>query len=185
MILSKTKKLTVTAMLLALGLALPFLTGQIPQIGQMLCPMHIPVFLCGLICGWPWGLGLGFLLPPLRSLLFGMPVLFPNGIAMAFELAAYGFVAGFLYFRKGYFCLRSCYTALIAAMVAGRIVWGLARWVLLGFGAAFSWKLFVAGALLNAIPGILLHLVLIPAVMVALGRARIVPFEKSGKKSGT
>lgn len=181
--MKKTRKLSVTAMLLALGLVLPFLTGQIPQIGQMLSPMHIPVFLCGLICGWPWGLALGFILPPLRSFLFGMPAIFPNGIAMSFELATYGFVSGFLYFRKGYFCLRSCYTALIAAMVAGRVVWGLARWVLLGFGAAFSWQLFVAGALLNAIPGILLHLILVPAVMVALGRAKLVPFFREKKKT--
>lgn len=173
--MSKTKKLTVTAMLLALGLVLPFLTGQIPQIGQMLCPMHIPVFLCALICGWPWGLALGFFLPLVRSLLFGMPALFPNAVSMCFELATYGFVAGFLYFWKGWFCLRSCYTALIAAMLAGRVVWGLARWVLLGFGVAFSWQLFVAGAFLNAIPGIVLHLILIPAVMAALGRAKVVP----------
>ncbi len=177
--LSRTRKITVTAMLLALGLVLPFLTGQIPQIGQMLSPMHIPVFLCGLICGWPWGLALGFVLPPLRSLLFGMPALFPNGIAMAFELATYGFVAGFLYFKKGYFCLRSCYVSLIAAMIAGRIVWGLARWVLLAFGSSFSWQLFVAGALVNAIPGIILHLILVPAVMLALGQAKLVPFEKA------
>ena len=130
---SKTRRLTTTAMLLALGLVLPFLTGQIPQIGRMLCPMHIPVFLCGLICGWPYGIALGFALPLLRGALFGMPALFPNGIAMAFELAAYGLVSGLVYFRKGYFCLRSCYVALITAMIAGRVVWGLARCALLGF----------------------------------------------------
>ncbi len=182
MSMTRTRKLSVTAMLFALGLVLPFLTGQIPQIGQMLCPMHIPVFLCGLLCGWPWGLALGFLLPLVRSLLFGMPALFPNAVAMCFELAAYGFVSGFLYFKKGYFRLRSCYTALIAAMLAGRVVWGLVRWLLLGFGVAFSWKLFVAGALLNAIPGIVLHLILIPAVMVALGRAKLVPMGKMKKE---
>ena len=176
--MTKTHKLTVTAMLFALGLVLPFLTGQIPQIGQMLCPMHIPVFLCGLICGWPWGAALGFLLPLVRFLLFTYPPIFPNGIAMAFELATYGLVAGLIYFRKGYFCLRSCYIALISAMIAGRVVWGLARCVLLGFGVPFTWKLFVAGALVNAIPGIILHLILVPGVMLALGRTGLVPFEK-------
>ena len=176
--MTKTHKMTVSAMLFALGLVLPFLTGQIPQIGQMLCPMHIPVFLCGLICGWPWGAAVGFLLPLVRSVLFGMPVIFPNGIAMAFELATYGLVAGLIYFRKGYFCLRSCYVALITAMIAGRVVWGLARCVLLGFGGTFTWKMFVAGALLNAIPGIILHLILVPGVMLALGRTGLVPFEK-------
>ena len=158
---SKTRRLTTTAMLLALGLVLPFLTGQIPQIGRMLCPMHIPVF---------------FVLPLLRGALFGMPALFPNGIAMTFELATYGLVSGLVYFRKGYFCLRSCYVALIAAMIAGRVVWGLARCALLGFGAPFTFKMFVAGALLDAIPGIILHLVLIPAVMLALGKTGLVPF---------
>ena len=176
--MTKTHRLTVSAMLFALGLVLPFLAGQIPQVGQMLCPMHIPVFLCGLICGWQYGIAVGFLLPLVRSLLFGMPVIFPNGIAMAFELATYGFVAGFVYFKKGYFCLRSCYIALISAMIAGRVVWGLARCVLLGFGATFTWKMFVAGALLNAIPGIILHLILVPGVMLALGRTGLVPFAK-------
>lgn len=38
---------------LALCLVLPFLTGQIPQIGSALCPMHIPVLLAGFLCG-PW-----------------------------------------------------------------------------------------------------------------------------------
>ena len=92
-----SKDLTLTAMFLALGLVLPFLTGQIPQIGNMLLPMHIPVFLCGLICGWRYGAILGFILPILRNAVFGMPVLFPTGIAMAFELMTYGLVAGFLY----------------------------------------------------------------------------------------
>lgn len=175
--MTKTRKLTVSAMLFALGLVLPFLTGQIPEIGQMLCPMHIPVFLCGLICGWQYGIAVGFLLPLVRSFLFGMPVIFPNGIAMAFELATYGLVIALVYYRKGYFCLRSCYIALISAMIAGRVVWGLARCVLLGFGGTFTWKMFVAGALLNAIPGIILHLILIPGIMLALGRTGLVPFE--------
>ena len=92
-----TKKLTWSAMFIALGLVLPFLTGQIPQFGNMLLPMHIPVILCGLICGWRYGAIVGFVLPLLRYALFGMPVLFPTGIAMSFELAAYGFFSGFLY----------------------------------------------------------------------------------------
>ena len=84
------KKLSLSSMFLAIGLVLPFFTGQIPQVGSMMLPMHIPVLLCGLICGWKYGLMVGFVLPPLRSVLFGMPPLFPTGAAMAFELAAYG-----------------------------------------------------------------------------------------------
>ena len=77
-------------MYLAIALALPFITGQIPEIGAMLCPMHIPALLCGFLCGWPWGAAVGFIAPLLRGALFGMPVLFPTGTAMAFELAVYG-----------------------------------------------------------------------------------------------
>ena len=92
-----TRSLVYAAVCLALALVLPFLTGQIPQIGQMLSPMHIPVFLCGFLCGWQWGLLVGFVAPILRSLLFGMPAIFPNACAMAFELATYGLLTGLLY----------------------------------------------------------------------------------------
>ena len=87
---TSTRKLTLSALFLALGLVLPLITGQIPQIGKMLLPMHIPVLLCGMVCGWPYGLAVGAVMPLLRGLLFGMPVLYPTGIGMAFELAAYG-----------------------------------------------------------------------------------------------
>ena len=93
----QTLRLTYAALYLALALVLPFLTGQIPQIGSMLCPMHIPVLLCGFICGWPYGLVTGLIAPVLRSFLFGMPQLYPTAIAMTFELAAYGAVSGMLY----------------------------------------------------------------------------------------
>lgn len=169
--------LTLAAMFLAIGLVLPFFTGQIPQIGNMLLPMHIPVFLCSLICGWQYGLGIGFILPILRYVLFGMPVLFPTGIAMAFELATYGFTAGFLYARSRWKCVIALYRSLIPAMLAGRMVWGIVQVVLLGMGkSSFTWQMFFAGAFFNAIPGIVLQLILIPAVMVALNRTGLVRF---------
>lgn len=93
------KKITFAGMFLALALLLPFLTGQIPQIGNALSPMHIPVLLCGFVCGGPLGLVVGFIAPLLRYMLFGMPPIFPTGIAMAFELAIYGLAAGLLYKR--------------------------------------------------------------------------------------
>lgn len=172
--------LTLAAMFLAVGLVLPFLTGQIPQIGNMLLPMHIPVFLCGLICGWQYGLGIGLILPILRYVLFGMPVLFPTGIAMAFELSTYGFTAGFLYARSRWKCVIALYKSLIPAMLAGRLVWGIVETVLLGMGKnSFTWKMFLAGAFLNAIPGIVLQLILIPAVMAALNRTGLVRFSNN------
>ena len=91
------KKLVLAGMFLALGMILPFITGQVPQIGNMLCPMHIPVLLCGFICGWQYGLVVGFITPLLRSFMFGMPPVYPTAIVMAFELMTYGFLSGFLY----------------------------------------------------------------------------------------
>ena len=173
------KNMALTALFLAIGLVLPFFTGQIPAIGRMLLPMHIPVLLCGLICGWQWGLGVGFVLPVLRSALFSMPVMYPTAVAMAFELATYGAVIGFLYARSKWQCVKALYKCLIPAMFAGRIVWGAVMVVLMGLGgSAFTWELFLGGALLNALPGIALQLVLIPAVMVLLDRTKLVRFVK-------
>lgn len=167
-------------MFLAIGLVLPFLTGQIQQIGNMLLPMHIPVFLCALICGWRYGMPMAFVLPIMRSMLFGMPPLYPTAISMAFELATYALVAGFLYEKSRWQCTRALYRSMLAAMVAGRIVWGIAQIILLGLkGTAFTFEAFLAGAFLNAIPGILLQLMLVPAVMVALNKTKLVPFRKN------
>lgn len=126
------KNTTLAAMFLAIGLVLPFLTGQIPQIGNMLLPMHIPVLLCGLICGWQYGGIVGLILPLLRSALFGAPVFFPAATAMAFELMTYGLVAGLLYSLSKWQCIRALYRCLIIAMLAGRAVWGIVQTVQLG-----------------------------------------------------
>ena len=160
------------ALFLALCLVLPMLTGQIPQIGSMLLPMHIPVLLCGLVCGWQYGAVVGFVAPLLRSVLFGMPPMYPVAIAMAFELLTYGLVIGLVYRRMAQKGVAGVYAALVTAMAAGRLVWGVAEVVLLGLGGkAFTIQAFLAGALLNAVPGIIVQLVLIPAVMAALQKA--------------
>lgn len=164
-----TYKLVFSALLIDVGLVLPFLTGQIPQVGNLLLPMHLPVFLCAFICGWQYGVAVGFIVPLLRSFLFGMPVLYPNAIAMAAELAVYGLVAGFLYKRMKKRSIGAVYGSLIPAMLLGRVVWGVVQVILLGIsGSAFTWQMFMAGAFLNAVPGIILQLVLIPAIMSML-----------------
>ncbi|WP_325199711.1 ECF transporter S component [Oscillibacter sp.] len=174
--------LALAAMLMAAGFILPFFTGQIPQIGSMLCPLHLPVLLCGFLCGWKYGLVVGFTLPLLRSVTLGMPPMFPTAIAMAFELAAYGFLAGFLYARSRWQCVVALYRCLIAAMIGGRLVWAVVRVILSGVsGQAFTWQMFLSGALLTAIPGIILQLVFIPAVMVALDRTGLVRFRRGGE----
>ncbi|MCI5605041.1 MAG: ECF transporter S component [Clostridia bacterium] len=174
------KDMVLAAMFLGLGLVLPFLTGQIKWIGNMLLPMHIPVLLCGLICGWQYGLVIGFILPVMRSMLFGMPPLYPTAVSMSFELAAYGFIIGFLYSHSRWQCVKSLYRCMIIAMLSGRIVWGIAQVLLLGLGDnGFTVHAFVSGAFLNAIPGIILQLILIPSIMVLLNRAKLVPFLNS------
>lgn len=161
------KRLVYAAVFLALTLVLPFLTGQIPQIGSALSPMHIPVLLCGFVCGWPWGLAVGLIAPPLRHLLFGMPP-FPVFVSMAFELAAYGAFSGILYKllpkRTGYI-----YVTLVGAMILGRVVWGVSQFVLAGLqDTTFPLSAFWAGAVVNAIPGIICHIILIPLIVMAL-----------------
>lgn len=173
------KNIALSALFLALGFVLPFFTGQIQVIGSMLLPMHIPVLLCGLLCGWQYGGAVGFVLPILRSVIFGMPPLYPNALAMAFELAAYGLLIGLFYHRSKWQCIRSLYRSLIFAMLGGRIVWGAAMTVLMGVkGNLFTLSAFWTGAFASAIPGIILQLVLIPAIMVALDKTKIVRFSK-------
>lgn len=160
--------LALAAMFLALALVLPFVTAGIPQIGNALCPMHIPVLLCGFVCG-PWyAMGIGFIAPLLRFALFGMPPIIPIGIAMCFELAAYGLVSGLMYKylpkKKPYI-----YVSLIGAMLIGRGVWGAARTVLYGLGKSeFGFAAFIAGAFTNAIPGIIIQIVLIPLLVMMI-----------------
>lgn len=171
------KKLTTSAVLLVVALFLPFLTGQIPEIGGMLAPMHIPVLICGFVCGWKYGAMVGFIAPLLRSLFFGMPPIYPTALAMAFELLAYGLLAGLLYKllpkKYGY-----VYVSLIGAMLGGRIVWGLARTVMTLFdGTAFTIEMFLAAGFVQAIPGIILHIVVIPPIVYALGKAHLIENE--------
>lgn len=176
----QVKKLTLSAMFLAVGMILPVFTGQIPQIGSMLLPMHIPVLLCGLICGWQHGLGIGFILPLFRYAIFGMPAPMPTGIAMTVELAVYGAVIGLLYSHSRWQCIRALYRCLIAAMISGRVAWAAMRLMLtLVTGEPFTFQMFLVGGFINAVPGIIIQLALIPLVMVALHKTGLVPFDRS------
>ena len=137
---STTRSLVLAALFLALAFVLPMITGHVPQVGNMLCPMHFPILLCGFVLGGPWGLAVGFIAPLVRSVLFGMPPMFPIAIAM----------------------------------VAGRLVWGAVRFVLAGLtGSSFPFSAFLSGALLTAVPGIVAQLVLIPLILVALQKAKV------------
>ena len=139
----------------------------------MLCPMHVPVLLCGFICGKYYGLAVGLSAPLLRSAIFGMPLMFPSAVAMAIELMTYGFIAGLLYeiFPKK---IPYIYASLICAMLCGRIVWGGVMFLIAGLGeTSFSFSAFLAGAFTNAIPGIIIHIALIPVIVIALRKTKI------------
>lgn len=169
---SRTHQLVLAALFLALAFVLPMITGHVPQIGNMLCPMHFPVLLAGFVLGGPWGLALGFIAPLLRSVLFGMPPMYPIAISMAFELATYGLISGLVWHRVKH-TLPMMYAALVSAMVAGRLVWGAVRFVLAGLsGTAFPFSAFLSGALLTAVPGIIAQLILIPLILSALQKAK-------------
>ncbi len=166
-------RMVLAALFLALAYVLPFLTGQIPEIGSMLCPLHIPVLLCGFICGWPWGLAVGIIAPLFRSVTLGMPPFFPTALCMAFELAAYGAVAGWMHRalprKKPYI-----YLSLLTAMVAGRLVWGAAMFTCMGLsGSSFTLSAFLAGAFFNAVPGIVVQILLIPVLVMALDNPKV------------
>lgn len=166
------KKLIISALFLALALVLPFLTGQIPEIGGMLCPMHFPVLLCGFVCGWQFGFAVGAIAPLLRHFIFAMPPLMA-AIPMAFELAVYGLVCGLLYVllpKKNY----SVYISLIISMILGRLVWGAVKYAMTGLsGSSFSLSAFWAGAVTTAIPGIVLQILIVPAIVILLKKAKL------------
>lgn len=175
------RKMVLAALLLALGLVLPFVTGQIPEVGNMLLPMHLPVLICGLVCGWKWGAVVGFVLPLMRSFLFQMPPLLPTmrtggALCMAFELMTYGLVAGLLY---GWLKDRrwGLIVSLLGAMLAGRIVWALASMVIYRLFAdfPFTFQLFLAGGFLSAWPGMILQIVLVPLLVRLLEKTRLIP----------
>lgn len=158
-------------MFLSLTFVLPLLTGQIPQLGERFLPMHIPVMLCGYLCSGSWGLAVGFMAPLLRSFFVGVPApLFPKAFSMAFELAAYGFISGALYKllpRKR----SNLYLSLIASMVAGRLVRGFVQLCCVGFDATeFTFSAFFTVSVANAVPGIIIQLLLIPALVSAAER---------------
>ena len=165
--ISKTQTLVLAALFLALGLILPSLTGAIKEIGDSLLPMHLAVMLCGAICGWKYGILVGAVLPFLRSLLFSMPPLYPNAVWMATELATYGLVIGIMYAHlKGNSKWR-IFICLVCSMIAGRIVWGISKAALLGVaGKPFGIEAFIIDGFVDAIPGIILQLILVPTIVI-------------------
>lgn len=171
-------RLLITAVLLALGMALPFLTGQIPTVGQLISPLHIPAFICGLTCGWGWGAALGFLLPVLRGLLLGMPPFPAVGLPMAFELAAYGAVTGLLYplLRRRWKDkpVAAMIVAMLPAMIIGRCCGGVVKAIMVS-GTGYTFAAFFASYFTSTAVGAVIHLAVCPLIARALEKAKLSP----------
>ncbi len=173
-----TQQLVFAALCLAAGIVLPFVTGQIPFIGNLLLPMHIPVFVCAFCSTKGYSTTVGLVLPLLRSALFSVPTFFPNAVAMAIELAVYALVASLIFQLLNRRTVAAVYISMLPAMLIGRVAWGVARWLMMGFTSEpFTLPYFAAEAFVNALPGIVLQLIVVPVlVMLIIG-------DQSSKKS--
>ncbi len=164
------KQLVLTALMIALGVLFPMLFHALGA-GTVFLPMHIPVLLCGFLCGAPWGAACGLIVPFLSSLLTGMPPLYPMAVSMSLELCAYGALTG-LFYRK--FKLN-IYVSLLGAMLLGRAVYGIVNAVLLGMaGTPYGFNAFVTASFVTSLPGIALQLIFVPIVVIALEKLGLV-----------
>ena len=169
---SKTKRLTASAICLALCVVLPVLFHAVPNAGNIFLPMHIPVLICGLMCGTVYGAVCGIMGPLLSSLITGMP---PLSIApsMMVECAVYGLVCGLMmkYVKTGK-NLLDLYLSLVTSMLIGRVVAGFAKALIFTPGVSpFAW---VGASIITGIPGIAIQLVLIPLLITALTKAGLI-----------
>jgi len=174
------KKYVITAMCITLCAVLPTVFHSIPNLASIVSPMHIPALLCGLICGWPFGIACGLMGPALSSFVTGMPnmAVLP---AMMVELAAYGAIAGLLMrILRTKNVYVSLYISLVTAMLAGRVLAGVVR-ALIFMAGEYSFALWVSSYFVTTLPGIAIQLVLIPIIYLALEKARLIP-ARSGNK---
>lgn len=167
------KEIVLASLLIAMGIVLPFLTGSNPQLGGVFLLMHIPAFIAGLVLGAKYGLLVGLITPILRSLTVSMPPLFPQALAMMFELGAYGFFIGLSYRilpKKPLFV----YVSLIIALLIGRGVWGIAASIFYPMaGISFTLDKFIAAAFVTGLPGIAIQVILVPLVFIYLQRTGV------------
>ncbi|MBP3684498.1 MAG: ECF transporter S component [Oscillospiraceae bacterium] len=170
---SSIRNMTMAAVCVALCVVLPIAFHSIPDAGSVFLPMHIPVLICGMICGWPYGLLCGLMGPLVSSALTGMPPIafLP---AMMVECGTYGLVSGlmlkYVHTRSTY---ADLYIALVVAMIAGRVVSGIAKALIFTPGLALS--AWVTASFVTALPGIIIQLVFLPSVVCTLMKAKVIP----------
>ena len=181
--MSPMKKSMICAVCIALCVVLPQLFHAIPNAGSIYSPIHIPVLLCGLVCGWQYGLLCGSFGVLFGSLITSMPPV-SYMPPMLLECAVYGLLAGLLlrFIRTGhlYFDL---YLSLIPAMLGGRLAAGAFKILIFARGT-FTWQMWAAGYFVTGLPGIIIHLILVPALVAALIASRLIPSRYPGKGSG-
>lgn len=167
------KKMTLSSVCIALCVVLPVAFHAIPDGGSIFLPMHIPVLICGMLCDWPYGLACGLMGPLLSSLITGMPPA-PVLPAMMVECGTYGAVSGLMLkvVRSGKTYV-DLYAALVVAMIAGRVVSGIAKALIFSPGMAVS--AWVTASFVTALPGILVQLVFLPSVVAILMKAKVIP----------
>lgn len=172
--MSNVKKSILTAVCIALCYVIPLMFHGIQNAGNIFCPMHIPVFICGLICGWQYGLLCGIAGPALSSALSGMP---PVAIlpSMMVELAAYGTAAGLMMkLVRTKSTYADLYISLIVAIVCGRVLAGLAKALIFARGS-YSMSAWIAGSVVTSWPGTVIQLVFIPTIVFALMKSHLIP----------
>ena len=168
--MTSTEKLTFSSVCLACCFFLPLLTSSAPEVSAMLCLMHFPVMVCGMMCGAPWGIAVGVTAPILRSLMFGMPFMYPDAVAMALEMGVYGFICG-LEANDPRKSPGNVFLDLVLSMVAGRVAWGIIMtFFALISNVPFSVELYKT-SILNTWPGIILQLISLPPLIVFLQTA--------------
>lgn len=175
------RSLVISAMLLAAALLLPLLTGQNKELGSILCLMHLPVLLCGILCGPVFGFAVGLTAAPLRYLIFGMPFM-PMCLFMSAELAIYGVASGVLT-RLLPKKPVSLFPTLLISMIMGRLAYGAVWWAVGTIGGKdFTVSAFLATSFVQSLPGIALQLVLIPILVAALIRAGVLGERKPNER---
>lgn len=169
--MTSVKKIVLTALFIALCLVLPYAFHMIPNAGSIFLPMHIPVLLCGMTCGWAYGGVCGILGPLLSSVLTSMP---PAAVlpGMMVECCVYGLVTGLMmrYVRTGKEAL-DLYLSMVTAMLLGRVLSGIAKALI--FTPGLSLAAWATASFVTALPGIVIQLILLPVVIFALTKAKL------------
>lgn len=175
--MTNNKRIVLSGFFLALAMVLPGAIGAVnPVIGEAISPLHIPALLCGFVCGKKHGFMVGFFIPILKVMIYGVPMLF-IAVPMCFELAMYGFLTGLLIEKLSY-SVKNVYASLIVAMLGGRIVYGVCTYFITTFallgssGGTYTLAIFLAsGAMLGGIVGAISHIVIVPSIIFALKKA--------------